>query len=382
MSGSKKKRESSVPAPDELLYWLWLARALGPGNPHAGRVVERFEDAKGAWIMRKTGEFRELAGEAAFARANLPENAPETFRAFTRECAEKHIQILPYGDQDYPKALCGIPDLPVVLYCTGNPQWLNKQPAVGVVGSRKPTAYGLDVAADMGKALAKSGAIIVSGLADGLDSVGHNAAVENNAPTVGVLGVPINSTYPAAKRDLRKKVEANGCIISEYAPGGKYIGPNGFLQRNRLIAALSSAVLVIEAQEESGTLSTVKCAREYQRKVYAVPGNIYSPNSVGTNALIGDGQAEAVYSSENLLKRLGLKAQAAAEAANTKSTKKTPPLSDTELKVLGCIGAKPIGIEELRVRTELPTSVLLRALMNLELTKQVYRQPGQRYVLR
>ena len=145
MSKTKKKRETPVQAPDELLYWLWLAKTLGPGSAYAGRVIEKFEDAKGAWIVRKTGEFRETAGEAAFARANRPENAPETFRAFTRKCAEKHIQILPYGDPDYPKALCCIPDRPLVLYCTGNPQWLNNQLTVGLIGSRKPTAYGLEI---------------------------------------------------------------------------------------------------------------------------------------------------------------------------------------------------------------------------------------------
>ena len=380
MSKTKKKREAPVQAPDELLYWLWLAKTLGPGSAYAGRVIEKFEDAKGAWIVRKTGEFRETAGEAAFARANRLENAPETFRAFTRKCAEKHIQILPYGDPDYPKALCCIPDRPLVLYCTGNPQWLNDQLTVGLIGSRKPTAYGLDVAADMGEALAKSGVVIASGLADGLDSVGHNTAVKNSAPTVGVLGVPIDSTYPAANRELRRKIEANGCIISEYAPGSKSIGPNGFLQRNRLIAALSAAVLVVEAQEKSGTMSTVECAEKYGKKVYAVPGSIYSPNSVGTNALIGEGRAAAVYSPANLLSRLGRKMQTA--ETETAKAKTEPPLNDTERKIMERMGPKPIGLEELRVLTELPTSVLLRTLMNLELTKRIYRQPGQRYVLR
>lgn len=197
---------------------------------------------------------------------------------------------------------------------------------------------------------------------------------------MGVLGVPIDSTYPAANRELRRKIEANGCIISEYAPGSKSIGPNGFLQRNRLIAALSAAVLVVEAQEKSGTMSTVECAEKYGKKVYAVPGSIYSPNSVGTNALIGEGRAAAVYSPANLLSRLGRKMQTA--ETETAKAKKEPPLNDTERKIMECMGPKPIGLEELRVRTELPTSVLLRTLMNLELTKRIYRQPGQRYVLR
>ena len=123
--------------------------------------------------------------------------------------------------------------------------------AVGIVGSRKPTEYGLNAAADIGGELAKNGAIIVSGLADGLDSAGHRAAVKENCPTIGVLGVPIDRTYPASNRELRKKIEQKGCVISEYPPESGPVGPNGFLQRNRLIAALSSALVVVEAQERA-----------------------------------------------------------------------------------------------------------------------------------
>lgn len=378
MSKTKKKRETPVQAPDELLYWLWLAKTLGPGSAYAGRVIEKFEDAKGAWIVRKTGEFRETAGEAAFARANRPENAPETFRAFTRKCAEKHIQILPYGDPDYPKALCCIPDMPLVLYCTGNPQWLNNQLTVGLIGSRKPTAYGLDVAADMGEALAKSGAVIVSGLADGLDSAGHRAAVKNNCPTIAVMGVPIDLTYPAANAVLRHKIEQKGCVISEYPPRSEGVGANGFLQRNRLIAALSSALLVVEAQEKSGTMSTVSHAERYGKPVFAVPGSIYSPNSAGTNGLLRDGRARAVCSAADLLGPLGLRRQSAAAV----TAKQPEPLSGNERKVLSCIGPQPLGIEELCVRSGLPTAVLLGTLMKLELSGRVLCMPGKRYVIK
>ena len=378
MSKTKKKRETPVQAPDELLYWLWLAKTLGPGSAYAGRVIEKFEDAKGAWIVRKTGEFRETAGEAAFARANRPENAPETFRAFTRKCAEKHIQILPYGDPDYPKALCCIPDRPLVLYCTGNPQWLNNQLTVGLIGSRKPTAYGLDVAADMGEALAKSGVVIASGLADGLDSAGHRAAVKNNCPTIAVMGVPIDRTYPAANAVLRHKIEQKGCVISEYPPRSEGVGANGFLQRNRLIAALSSALLVVEAQEKSGTMSTVSHAERYGKPVFAVPGSIYSPNSAGTNGLLRDGRARAVSSADDLMGPLGLRRQSAAAV----TAKQPEPLSENERKVLSCIGPQPLGIEELCVRSGLPTAALLGTLMKLELSGRVLCMPGQRYMIK
>ena len=249
---------------------------------------------------------------------------------------------------------------------------------MGIVGSRKPTEYGLNAAADIGGELAKNGAIIVSGLADGLDSAGHRAAVKNDCPTIAVMGVPIDRTYPAANAALRQKIEQKGCVISEYPPYSEYIGPTCFLQRNRLIAALSTAVLVVEAREKSGTMSTVAHAERYGKPVYAVPGSIYSPNSAGTNGLLRDGRARAVAGAADLLAALGLHTRQAEPAA----AKQPAPLSDTERRVLAGIGPKPVGIEELCVSTGLPMSALLGTLMKLELTGRVYKQPGQRYVLR
>ena len=366
------------PAPDPLLCWLWLANTLGAGSSHAGRVLDVFGGAQEAWENRDSDAFRKAVGSPAFARANLPDNTPAHYRAFARRCAARNIRILPYDDPDYPLAFSRIPDMPLVLYCTGDPLWLNEPGAVGMVGSRRPTEYGLQAAADLGSGLAKNGAIIVSGLADGLDSAGHRAAVKNDCPTIAVMGVPIDRTYPAANAALRQKIEHKGCVISEYPPYSEYVGPNCFLQRNRLIAALSTAVLVVEAREKSGTMSTVAHAERYGKPVYAVPGSIYSPNSAGTNGLLRDGRARAVAGAADLLAALGLHTRQAAPAA----VKQPAPLSDTERRVLAGIGPKPVGIEELCVSTGLPMSALLGTLMKLELTGRVYKQPGQRYVLR
>ena len=364
------------PAPDPLLCWLWLAHVLGPASIHAGRVLDAFGGAQEAWEARDTAEFRVAAGDAAALRAQQLD--PEQYHALVMRCDDLGVRILTFDDPDYPLALSRIPDMPLVLYCTGDPLWLNEPGAVGMVGSRRPTEYGLQAAADLGSGLAKNGAIIVSGLADGLDSAGHRAAVKENCPTIGVLGVPIDRTYPASNRELRKKIEQKGCVISEYPPESGPVGPNGFLQRNRLIAALSSAVLVVEAREKSGTMSTVAHAERYGKPVYAVPGSIYSPNSAGTNGLLRDGRARAVAGAADLLAALGLHTRQAAPAA----AKQPAPLSDTERRVLACIGPKPVGIEELCVSTGLPMSALLGTLMKLELTGRVYKQPGQRYVLR
>ena len=366
------------PAPDPLLCWLWLAGTLGAGSQRAGAVLDAFGGAQEAWEARDTDAFAAAAGPAAVQRACLPDNTPEHYRAFARRCAARRIRILPYDDPDYPLAFSRISDMPLVLYCTGDPRWLNEPAAVGMVGTRKPTEYGLRAAEDIGRGLARAGAVIVSGLADGLDSAGHRAAVKNDCPTIAVMGVPIDRTYPAANAALRQQIERKGCVISEYPPYSEYVGPNCFLQRNRLIAALSSAVLVVEAREKSGTMSTVAHAERYGKPVYAVPGSIYSPNSAGTNGLLRDGRARAVAGAADLLAALGLHTRQAAPAA----AKQPAPLSDTERRVLAGIGPKPVGIEELCVSTGLPMSALLGTLMKLELTGRVYKQPGQRYVLR
>ena len=364
------------PAPDPLLCRLWLAHVLGPASIHAGRVLDAFGGAQEAWEARDTAEFRAAAGDAAALRAQQLD--PEQYHALVMRCDDLGVRILTFDDPDYPLALSRIPDMPLVLYCTGDPRWLNEPGTIGIVGSRRPTEYGLNAAADIGGALAKSGAVIVSGLADGLDSAGHRAAVKNNCPTIAVMGVPIDRTYPAANAVLRHKIEQKGCVISEYPPRSEGVGANGFLQRNRLIAALSAAVLVVEAQEKSGTMSTVSHAERYGKPVFAVPGSIYSPDSAGTNRLLHEGRARAACSGADLVQALGLQASAAPEA----EIRQPDPMTDTERRVLACVGPQPLGVEELCVRSGLPTASLLSTLMKLQLTGRVTCLPGKRYVLR
>ena len=364
------------PAPDPLLCWLWLSQVLGPASLHAGKVLDAFGGAQEAWEARETEEFRQAAGDTAFKRAAQLD--AESFHTLVMQCDALRVRILPFDDPDYPLAFSRIPDMPLVLYCTGDPRWLNEPGAVGIVGSRKPTEYGLNAAADIGGELAKNGAIIVSGLADGLDSAGHRAAVKNDCPTIAVMGVPIDRTYPAANAARCPEIERKGCVISEYPPESEPVGAVGFLQRNRLIAALSGALVVVAAKEKSGTMSTVGHAERYGKPVFAVPGSIFSPASAGTNALLRDGRAKAVCTAADLFGTLGLQTARPAPAP-----RETPrPLSENERLVLSCLGAKAQGVEELGVKSGLPTAALLGVLMKLELAGRVSCLPGKRYILR
>ena len=159
--------------PDPLLCWLWLSHVLGSANLSTKRVLKKYGNAQNAWNARETEEFKTLVGPASTVRAqNLD---PENYHERVMWCDALGVRILTCESMDYPQKLLRIPDLPLVLYCTGDTGWLNAPATVGIVGTRKPTEYGLRAAEDIGRGLAKAGAVIVSGLAEGLDSAGHEA---------------------------------------------------------------------------------------------------------------------------------------------------------------------------------------------------------------
>ena len=363
-------------SPEPLLCWLWLAQTLGPASPRAGRVMDWCGgDACRAWEERGTLAFREAAGPAAARRALQPGNTPESCRPILNRCRALGVEILPFNHSDYPLSLSRIPDLPLVLYYTGDSSWLNAPALVGMVGTRRPDAYGCWSAESLGRALARSGAVIVRGLADGLDSACHQAAVAEDAPTIGVQGVPIDRTYPAANRYLRERMERCGCVIGEYPPGDEHFGRSSFLQRNRLIAGLSRALVVVQAWEKSGTMSTVGHAERYGLTVYAIPGDITRDICRGTNRLLQDGRARMVLCAEDLLEMLDLDARLPEPAVQA------PPLTEGERQVLSCMSREPKRIEELGAACGMPVTALMTALTRLELTGQVKSLPGQRYML-
>ena len=364
--------QEEKPAP--LLCWLWLAHTMGPANPHAERVIDWCDDPVQIWEERDTLAFRKAAGPSAARRAVISGNTPWSFRPLAARCEKLGIQILTYDHPDYPLALTRIPDLPLVLYCTGDPSWLNAPGLVGMVGSRRPDNYGRWGASALGRDLARSGAVIVSGLADGLDSECHRAAVETNAPTIGVQGVAIDRTYPAANRHLRDKIEEYGCVIGEYAPGEEYAAKISFLQRNRLIAGLVQALVVVQAREKSGTMSTVAHAERYDRPVYAMPGDANRDNSCGTNRLIQTGRARMILSAADLAAELGLSGPAASPAG-------AAPLSEKERRVLACVRREPRSVEELAADCGMEAGALSAVLMGLELSGRIQSLPGQRYSL-
>lgn len=216
---------------------------------------------------------------------------------------ERRIITLSKGDQRFPEFLNNINNPPESLYCIGDVGLLNK-PAVAVVGARKCSEYGRQVALKIGEMLAFNDIVTVSGMADGIDAAAHLGALKNGGETIAVLGQGVDICYPKSNMQLYKRIIKEGLIISEYPPG---TGPKPYFfpQRNRIISALSNAVTVVEASSGSGSLITAEIAAEQGKEIIAVPGNINSTYSIGCNKLIADG-AEIMTVPEDILRIIGI----------------------------------------------------------------------------
>lgn len=208
-----------------------------------------------------------------------------------KKMESRGIWVISQYDKDYPKLLKNISDPPICIFGKGDKNSINftNDICIGVVGTRKPTAYGCYVARELGESFASAGLVIVSGMALGIDAISHKAAIEKEGRTVAVLGTAIDVIYPSENKELHDKIlKEYGIIISEYPPG--FVGNRGmFALRNRIIVGLSKAVVVVEGGEHSGSLITARYAAESGRDVYAVPGPVTSEMSVGPHILIKEG---------------------------------------------------------------------------------------------
>ena len=358
------------------LPWLWLAWVLGPGAARSGSVLELYGTAQELWECVGREDMSALFSPAQLRR--LQDKTPQEFAPVLESCQRLGVQLLCWNHPDYPQRLKYLPDAPPVLYCTGDVSALTAADSVAMIGSRRPSSYGVEAAVCLGNGLAQEGVCLVSGLAEGLDSEAHKAAVAAGTPTVAVLGPAIDKTYPAATRRLRKQVEQVGTVISEAGPG-QATNAGSFLLRNRLIAGLSDAVCVVEAREKSGTMNTVEHARRYRRPVYAVPGAIFSPLCGGTNLLLEQGQAMAASSPQRILKDLGREPTAPQRRTTGPSRQETGALSPQAAAMAKVLTARPQGLEPLAAATGLNAGQALAALLELELSGLAVSSAGGQY---
>ena len=286
----------------------------------------------------------------------------------------ENIGKITLQDKNYPAILKEIHDPPKELYIKG--EIINQdKTAIGVVGTRKYTQYGKEVCLDISGKLAKLGITIVSGLAKGIDTFAHQAALESGGRTIAVLGSGMdkNSFFPRSNYSLSEKISQQGAVISEYPPGTR--GTHfTFPQRNRIISGLSLGVVVIEAPEESGALITATLALEQNREVFAIPGSIYEKNSIGTNRLIKLG-AKLVTDVEDILEELNL------SHLLTTEKKKVKPDNKEEEIILSILSAQPVHIDEIIKKSGLSAGIVNSNLMILELKKAVRNLGKNNYIL-
>ena len=269
-----------------LQHWVWLATRRNIRDGRKMELLERFSDPEQIYFAAK----RDYEGLELTLREleSLQDKDLDGARKILDDCGRFGIQVMTIHDGIYPKRLKNIPDPPVVLYYKGRVPQLDELPTIGVVGTRKASIYGLNAAKKMGYQIAACGAIVVSGLAEGIDAMAMQGALTAGGTVVGILGCGCEQVYPRCNRALFGDTEHYGCILSPFAPGSPP-ARHHFPLRNRLISGISDGVLVVEAPEKSGALITAEWALEQGRDVFVVPGNIDVPTAQGSNALLRDG---------------------------------------------------------------------------------------------
>lgn len=284
------------------------------------------------------------------------------------------IKKITINDKEYPEQLKEIHDPPQELYTKGEIKNQDKV-AIAIVGTRKYSQYGKQVTFDISGKLAKLGITIVSGLARGIDTFAHQAALENGGRTIAVLGSGMDkkSFSPSCNYDLGEKISQNGAVITEY-PEGTQGAFYTYPQRNRIISGLSLGVVVIEAPEESGALITANFALEQNREVFAIPGDIYAKNSQGTNKLIKMG-AKSVTDINDILEELNL------THLLTMERKRVKPENKEEEVILYLLSAQPTHIDEIIIKSGLSPSAVNSTLMMLELKKAIRNLGNNNFVL-
>lgn len=270
-----------------LKYWVWLSALTNLKPRTRAELIEAFGEAQSVYFATE----RQLAESCRLTdgeRALLADKNLDRANEILQFCQENHVSVVVIGDSAYPKRLMNIFDPPVVLYVKGTLPAIDEQAAIAVVGTRKATPYGISMAERLGFELSRSGGLVVTGLAAGVDSASAKGALKAGGSCVGVLGCGIDQVYPVWNRELYDDVAAVGALISEYPPETPLSGKN-FPERNRIMAGLSVGVTVIEAPMGSGALITAARALEQGREVFAVPGNADAENCAGSNMLIKDG---------------------------------------------------------------------------------------------
>jgi DNA processing protein len=362
---------------EELGAWLRLTLTPGIGKESARRLLAAF-GLPGTIFQQDPSALRQLLSAAQTQAlqeppAGLADLLDNTWGWLQEAPAQRAVVAL--GDAAYPASLLNIEDPPLLLYLAGRLDLpLDNNRSLAIVGSRNPTPQGALNARQFAQVLAESGLTIVSGLALGIDGAAHEGALTGHTgatdrlATVAVVGTGLDRVYPRAHHALAHRISEQGLLVSEYPLGTPPLAAN-FPRRNRLIAGLSNATLVVEAALQSGSLITARLAAEQGKEVFAIPGSIHATQSRGCHALIRQG-AKLVESAQDVLEDLPGMGTTPPPAATSS------PQTDTDDALLQALGLDPVSLDALQARTGLDIATLQARLMALELDGRVARLPG------
>ena len=362
---------------DQTRYWVALSQVKGLGAVRFRKLERYFQDLERAWVagpreLHNAGLEHGVVSTLVEARGRI---SPDDEMA---RLEKEGVQALTWRDPAYPPRLQQIDDPPPVLYVKGTllPE---DERAVAIVGTRSPTSYGREAAAALAGDLARCGIAIISGLALGVDTVAHRAALTQEGRTVAVVANGLDLTYPRDNAGLARQIAEQGAVVSEY-PLGTRPDPRGFPRRNRLISGMSLGALVVEAGEKSGARWTVYHALEQNREVFCVPGSIFSPASRLTNRLIQDG-AKLVSSHRDILEELNL--TVVTRQIEMRLAENMPPSPDAEgeADLLRCLNHEPMYIDDIGRSASLPIAKVGSLLTILEL-KGLVKQVGAMHYVR
>ncbi len=373
-------------------YWVWLSLAIGFNNPKQKRIYETYDSILDFYNGR-TFEWC-LCGIFSQKELDALENTKlSEAEKIILECNSFGYDVVCFDDPTYPEKLKNIYAPPCVLYVWGKIPEIDSKLSIAMVGTRNATQYGVMASHTLSASLSKLGVVIISGGALGIDSASHTGTLEAGGTTVCVLGCGIDYRYLMRNASMRKSISQTGAVISEYPPGTISYASN-FPVRNRIISGLSDGVIVVEADEKSGSLITVNHALEQGREVFAVMGNINSRYSTGTNKMIKDG-AIPVTSYKDIIEAFpqyhivsDRKEKPEYSVRNNTDFNSVPVahkldlnLSETVEKVYESITNEPVHVDEIVFKTGLPVSKVLQSLTELELLSLVSCQQGRLYKL-
>lgn len=356
----------------ELKYWLGFNYVSGIGPAKMQALLGTFGSLETAWNASDDA-LRRLGLESRAIQSLNEVRTTFDLDGYVRRVQESGVGVLTWQDDDYPELLREISASPPVIFIRGGFEPVDRW-AVAVVGTRRLTAYGRQMARELVAGLARNGITIISGLARGIDAVAHRTALEEGGRTIAVMACGIDKVYPPEHRDLARQIaDGNGAIVSDY-PFGAEPESSHFPARNRIISGLSLGVLVVEAGNKSGALITSRFALEQNREVFAVPGNVNSPASVGTNRLIQQG-GKLVTRVEDILEELNLKMVAEQAVANV-----VLPETAEEAALISQLSSQPLHVDDLGRLTGLPSSLVSSTLTIMELKGMVQQVGGMNYV--